>query len=384
MIPATDDRSKQGSVEKKEEILQKCLDFIVEEEKKLPTPSRLHLFYEELKEADHPTLPDSAQPATSNLVVIYSSSGSFDRNHSGAVLLSKGFALYNDCSINLVGAQPSSMNQVQQPLHHHSILNPPTQNSTNNQSSADAVNQQPQSQRSVPSTESSKTLTSEEKEKLDKEYAESCDKLLNEQLLSWFPGQFEKDEKDDEPVQSGEAVQLGGNTTGQGANSSVAPNDSSTTKKKTRKKKMKPAMVQGEVLLVQGTIVDQLSSMNMPITLNFYKDFFFSVYSCINQSRYKKVLLKDRKWSSRFAYHDFTAPWMKRTLSVRNEIVYLNSDASICIPHYKSLRSVDGSRKAKYILSAFYENEPCIRPIFKKVLYDTASIVFLSIPQQAP
>ena len=53
----------------------------------------------------------------------------------------------------------------------------------------------------------------------------------------------------------------------------------------------------------------------------------------------------------------------------------MNPSGILCIPHYKSLRSLEGARKAKYVLAAFYKQEPSVRHILPKVLFDKTSIL---------
>ena len=382
---ANHQEGQHGTQENKELILQKCIDFISEQEKILPTTDQVPLFYEQKANREVPTLTASEQGTMYNLHVIYSPSVSFSRSHAGATMISQGFAIFNDGLVNIVSENKTLQKNHQPPLHRIFL--------TSNRASAPnapqfhtpsrpSVHEKKPRSNTAPenSTAPPTTLSSTEKEKLDGEYSASCDRLLNEQLLPWFPGAFEKEEKETEPEKSG----LHGDDDDAAATSTSFLKGLKARKIGDKKKKLKPSSVPGQVLFVNGAVVDQLSPMKQTVTLNFYKDFFFSIYACINKSSYKKTLIKNKKWSSRFAYHDFTAPWMERTLSVRNEVVYLNSFAVLCIPHYKSLRSMEGSRKAKYILGAFYEQEPCLRPIFHKVLYETASIVFTFRPVEVP
>ena len=98
------------------------------------------------------------------------------------------------------------------------------------------------------------------------------------------------------------------------------PGGPSGKKRKYQKSKtLRPSHMHTDVLIVNGSIVDHLSSLKMEVALNVYKAFFSQVHDCINQSGYKKILVRERCWVCKFAYHDFTAPWMKRTISVRNE-----------------------------------------------------------------
>ena len=71
---------------------------------------------------------------------------------------------------------------------------------------------------------------------------------------------------------------------------------------------------------------------------------------------------------------DYTAPWMKRTLSVNNEVVYLNPNDLLAVPHVRKIRSLEGARKAKYILAAFYDNEPTSRSILRLTTYQRAKV----------
>ena len=68
------------------------------------------------------------------------------------------------------------------------------------------------------------------------------------------------------------------------------------------------------------------------------------------------------------AYADFTAPWFRPCLVFGTEIVFLNSLGVLAIPHHRNLRSHEVSRRALFILSAFYEFEPVLRPILQRYI----------------
>lgn len=70
----------------------------------------------------------------------------------------------------------------------------------------------------------------------------------------------------------------------------------------------------------------------------------------------------------------FIAPWMRRVLSVRNEVVFINPLGIKAVPDHRRIRSSAGSRKALFILAAFYDNEPALRGILTKILYDRLDV----------
>ena len=361
MSSSQEARSVSSSGNNVAKVLQDCIDFVSNAERASLGKDRLHLFYESSSNNSIASPQNNSEPSntppTYSLHVLFSSTVSFASNRTGAGFISNGFALFNSAPTSAsfkTDATPAEVlrkNNIVNDLY-MSVPSPDEQSAP--RTTAQNNEQPPGAPARSNSTSAQMTdATDKDKTDLDKAFEESCDALVNGQLLSWFPGKFEKVESDeDDPIPGGP-----------------------TGKKRKYHKSKKPrtADMRGDVLTVNGSIVDHFARLKMEVTLNVYKAFFSQVHDCINQSKYKKNLVRERCWIAKFAYHDFTAPWMKRTISVRNELVYLNPSGILCIPHFKSLRSLEGARKAKYVLAAFYQQEPCIRHILRKVLFDKTS-----------
>ncbi|MEM7297984.1 MAG: hypothetical protein AAF391_06930, partial [Bacteroidota bacterium] len=148
----------------------------------------------------------------------------------------------------------------------------------------------------------------------------------------------------------------------------------SKKKKTTKTRQIRTSFDQQDILKVNGVLIDQLDNSKPDTIVSIYHSFFETISDILKRCVYKHRLVKDRKWGGKFSYQYFTAPWMKRTLSINNEVVYLNPNAILSVPDKRALRSNEGSRKAKYILGAFFDNEPCLRDILRKVVYEKTSI----------
>ena len=219
-------------------------------------------------------------------------------------------------------------------------------------------------------------------------------RLESEHLLSWFPGQHERPRViviDEESPANNNATPpsdsrppVPGTPQDHGSPSSPSPEQpgigNTPLAKKPKKKKMVSQRPFKELekdefrLAVKGAVVNQLRTIPKKDILQIYGLFFNDVFDTLKSSRYRDYLRKVKKWSSRKSYADFTPPWIRHCLTLGTEVVFLNPLAIRAIPEHRVLRSTEGARKATFILSAFYTEEPVLRPFLDKHIYDVSKI----------
>ena len=126
---------------------------------------------------------------------------------------------------------------------------------------------------------------------------------------------------------------------------------------------------------MKGVLVHQLRRIPKKQIFEIYKSFFLDLFHTMKVARYSENLKINKKWSTRMAYHDFTAPWMRRCLKLETEIVYLNAIGVLALADHRNMRSNEGCRKAIFVSSAYFQFEPSVRPFLSKHVYDKSKIL---------
>ena len=123
------------------------------------------------------------------------------------------------------------------------------------------------------------------------------------------------------------------------------------------------------ILKVNCPVYDILIMEKSSRVLKIYKRCFSELHDLIRQSDYKIALLRNG-WRGKFHYSNFTPPWLKYYISIRDEVVQCNTLKVIGLPDAKSLRNALGHKRICMLLAAFYEQEEWIRPLLKKFAFE--------------
>ena len=290
--------------------LQEAQLSIKEIEATLPQNYRLHLFLER-PQSSVSKHGSSSMNQFYETHVIHSKTVNFKNcDHQGPELLSNGFALFN-------------MNSCRSNLHNIT--------SSENPSSSSVP--------SVPSTSANPSCApvvsiedqQKQKEELIKEIQDSFDTCITEfqvsSMFSWFPGKPPTD------------------------NSSSSPSNGQPP------------------LVIVGSVANHLHKLDNNKVLAIYRAFFKMLHNSIKNSDHKKRLIRQNKWNGKFFYSSFTPPWFREILAVNAECIYIHPEKKVCVPDQKSLRSALGTKRALFVLSAFFENEHITRRILRKIVF---------------
>ena len=356
------------------QVLEDCAQFVAQQEKKLPPYHRLHLFYELPETNNQGNSSNSQQESTIQYALhcIHSLYVYFENcPHNGPAKISSGIGLFHT---------RRSMTQSERTYTPSS--------STTRIESADHTEgntSQPETLQASPSDEEPRRTHNtdngieDRKEYIHSQYTEALNRLKSDRnMLPWFPSDFEIPEVVDVDKLSSDHSNTTASSTSDGGPSTSSPlgdnNDGRKRRPKPKEYKKKTNFSQGDVLSVPGAIVDQLSEGKTFDILHIYQTFFISLFNTFKQAEYKSTLVSDRQWRGKLSYNHFTAPWMRRVLSVGTEVIFINPLGIKALPDHRRIRSSAGSRKASFILAAFYDNEPSLRGILTKIVHDKLGV----------
>ncbi|MEM6737859.1 MAG: hypothetical protein AAF620_17505 [Bacteroidota bacterium] len=382
-----DEHNTNVSSSSVESVLQGCADYVAHKENSLPPNHRLHLILEcndsqQIQAQNSSTIMQAQMQF--QLHIIHSKTVSFKNcPHNGAGLISNGFGLFNTFPSRSISG-PSSLNIG---TSNTPILNtlsksttPLSQNNTSagpSQATVDLETSHTSKDNDKPSL-NSKDINSS----LQDQYKLCEENFRSTQILPWFPGECEKEEvvfidETSNNLQGGRTTTSADQaTTNQAAEHTSRDEDGTQSKRKLSyvKKKKHEMKSEEDTLKISGASMNQMEQINQKKILDIYTKFFTTLFNFIKKSSYKDLLVKTKKWRGKMVYHEFTAPWLRRTLSsTANEVVFINPNGTLAVPHVRSLRSKEGRRKALYLLSAFYDNEVSTRPVLRKLAMECAS-----------
>ena len=342
-------------------ILEECAAFIASQEKKLPPFHRLHLFYE-LPEQNSNTSPNAARESTLQYALhcIHSLYVYFENcPHNGPAKISSGIGLFH------TERSRRQANSSQAPSESVTRLDSAEATIDRSTLSSGSIDKQPDNSEATAGPNENEEEQNEAI--IQSQYTECSNNLrTNENTLPWFPSEYELPEVIDLDDEGNENV-----TTTDDADSSGKQKKS---KSKVKEYKKRSTFQQGDVLKVPGSIVDQLSEGKSSDVLHIYQVFFNTLHNILKKSDYKNKLVSEKNWRGKLSYSHFTAPWMRRVLSVATEVVFINPLGIKAVPDHRGIRSTAGSRKATFILAAYYDNEPMLRGILTKVVYDRIKV----------
>jgi len=104
------------------------------------------------------------------------------------------------------------------------------------------------------------------------------------------------------------------------------------------------------------------------IYFRFFKNMFNKIVT-LDEANNKN--LRKNGWVGRFAYADFTPPWLRKQSTYGAKTMYIGSKHLTAIPHAKNLRNHTGRLQMKRILALFYTYEEPCRAILWPIMLET-------------